>query len=228
MKRRNFIKSSALSIPLLSVFPAELSSMVREFRKGKLEKRKLGKTGEKLSIIGFGGIVVRDATTEQAAARVAEAIDFGVNYFDVAPAYGNAEEIHKNYDFTHCTCYWVAKDNNLVLPSKALESIITKELFYQGSLYPLCSIIRTRKFLKRGWHINAGQYLKMCFQLSQLDLTDVDVLQEQLTGVDAAYFVEVIDKCKEKKEQSPDFEITMPYLCKIVDRIFGGPGENND
>ena len=93
MKRRNFIKTSALSIPLISVFPAELSSMVREFRKGKLEKRKLGKTGEKLSIIGFGGIVVRDATTEQAAARVAEAIDFGVNYFDVAPSYGNAEEM---------------------------------------------------------------------------------------------------------------------------------------
>lgn len=34
-----------------------------------------------------------NATTEQAAARVKEAIDYGVNYFDVAPTYGNAEEM---------------------------------------------------------------------------------------------------------------------------------------
>jgi len=65
--------------------------MLRETCHGKLERRVLGKTGEKLSIIGFGGIVVMNATSEQADARVGEAIDFGVNYFDVAPSYGNAE-----------------------------------------------------------------------------------------------------------------------------------------
>jgi aryl-alcohol dehydrogenase-like predicted oxidoreductase len=82
-----------MSVPLLSMFPANLSSIVRETGKGGLEKRSLGKTGEKLSMIGFGGIVVDKATTEQAAARVKEAIDHGVNYFDVAPTYGNAEEM---------------------------------------------------------------------------------------------------------------------------------------
>ena len=46
-----------------------------------------------LSMIGFGGIVVNGATDEQAASRVKEAIDFGINYFDVAPTYGNAEEM---------------------------------------------------------------------------------------------------------------------------------------
>ena len=82
-----------MTLPLLSLFPAELSALVREIRTGKLEKRSLGKTGERLSVIGFGGIVVRDATPEQASARVKQAIDYGVNYFDVAPTYGNAEEM---------------------------------------------------------------------------------------------------------------------------------------
>lgn len=55
-------------------------------------KRVLGRTGDKLSIIGLGGIVVMD--TEPRASRniVAEAFDRGINYFDVAPSYGNAEE----------------------------------------------------------------------------------------------------------------------------------------
>jgi predicted aldo/keto reductase-like oxidoreductase len=91
MKRRKFLETSAISMSMLGLFPAELSSMIREIRKGKLEKRMLGKTGEMLSMIGLGGIVVMDATPEQASARVSEAINYGVNYFDVAPSYGNAE-----------------------------------------------------------------------------------------------------------------------------------------
>ncbi len=93
MKRRKFITVSAMSVPMISLFPASLSSIGREKMKGKIEKRRLGKTGEKLSMIGFGGIVVDKASTEEAATRVKQAIDSGVNYFDVAPSYGNAEEM---------------------------------------------------------------------------------------------------------------------------------------
>jgi aryl-alcohol dehydrogenase-like predicted oxidoreductase len=93
MKRRDFISKTALTLPMLSMFPADLSSIGINRSSGKIEKRSLGNTGVMLSAIGFGGIVVRDATTEQAAARVKEAIDYGINYFDVAPTYGNAEEM---------------------------------------------------------------------------------------------------------------------------------------
>jgi len=93
MKRRKFISITAVAAPMIGMFPACLSSIDREKIKGKIEKRSLGKTGEKLSTIGFGGIVVDKATSEEAASRVKEAIDRGINYFDVAPSYGNAEEM---------------------------------------------------------------------------------------------------------------------------------------
>lgn len=91
MKRRNFIKTTAGAVPLLSLFPADLAGMIRENPPGKIERRSLGKTGETLSMLGFGGIVVMDATPQQASSRVSEAIDYGINYFDVAPSYGDAE-----------------------------------------------------------------------------------------------------------------------------------------
>jgi predicted aldo/keto reductase-like oxidoreductase len=90
MERRQFIKSASI-LPLLSSFSPDLSRIGREFMNGKLEKRKLGKTGRKLSILGFGGIVVMDATPLESAERVKNAIDYGINYFDVAPSYGDAE-----------------------------------------------------------------------------------------------------------------------------------------
>lgn len=57
-----------------------------------MEKRQLGRTGDELSIIGFGGIIVTDETPDTAREYVSTAIDFGINYFDVAPSYGNAQE----------------------------------------------------------------------------------------------------------------------------------------
>jgi aryl-alcohol dehydrogenase-like predicted oxidoreductase len=57
-----------------------------------MQKRVLGQTGEKLSIAGFGGIVVTNEDPASASRIVAKAIDRGINYFDVAPSYGNAEE----------------------------------------------------------------------------------------------------------------------------------------
>jgi len=57
-----------------------------------MQRRVLGQTGEQLSILGFGGIVVSGLEQSEADRVVAEAFDRGVNYFDVAPTYGNAEE----------------------------------------------------------------------------------------------------------------------------------------
>lgn len=93
MNRREFLKNTTATTAMLRCFPADLSAMRREKSASGLERRALGKTGEHLSILGFGGIVVMNASTAQAAERVKEAIDASINYFDVAPSYGNAEEM---------------------------------------------------------------------------------------------------------------------------------------
>lgn len=134
--------------------------------------------------------------------------------------YGEVEEIHKNYDFVHCTCAWSSWNNELFLPEKALECIINKELFYIGSKYPLCSIIRTRKYLERGYHINAGQYVKMCMQLNELDLKDVEVLKDQLTGVDTAYFQMMVDILQKHAEENNQEKIDTTYAIELINKLF--------
>jgi len=134
--------------------------------------------------------------------------------------WGDVAEIHKNYDFAHCTCSWSSWDNELMLPQKALECIINKELYYIGSKYPLCSIIRTRKFIGRGYTINAGQYLKMCLQLNTFDLHNIETLKDQLVGVDSAYFDRAIAFMEKKQSEEPDFKIDNSYLFEVINRIF--------
>ncbi len=58
-----------------------------------MERRSLGRTGVKLSILGFGcgavgGLMVRGTAADQERA-VARALELGINYFDTAPSYGD-------------------------------------------------------------------------------------------------------------------------------------------
>lgn len=130
--------------------------------------------------------------------------------------FGDPDAIHQNYDFVHCTNYWTSKDNVLTLRQPALESLMCRELRYVGSKYPVCSVMRLRKFIQRGWVINAGQILKMLMQVSELDLKDPAVLEDQLTGVDSAYFIQVIGLLRERDPE----KINAAYLVEIIDRMF--------
>ncbi len=89
MKRREFLKQAALTAATVAS-TSQLHSA--KTPSNPIARRTLGKTGEKLSIIGFGGIVVMNEDTGAAGNIVAEAVDRGINYFDVAPSYGNAQE----------------------------------------------------------------------------------------------------------------------------------------
>ncbi|MFZ5431424.1 MAG: aldo/keto reductase [Bacteroidota bacterium] len=90
MKRRSFIRTTALTSVALSI-PAIRSFGTNFPPDFQLPKRTLGKTGEKLSVIGFGGIMLNDNTQEFSNEIVSKAWEMGCNYYDVAPSYGNAE-----------------------------------------------------------------------------------------------------------------------------------------
>lgn len=161
-----------------------------------------------------------DKPSYQAVYVTSNAITLSGKVQLVARFFGKPEEIHDNYDFVHCTCWWRSSDGHLELPAKALEAILTKELLYVGSKYPICSMFRVRKFVQRGWHINAGQILKMALQINKLDLYNIDVLRDQLVGVDSAYFMQVIDYLTKKVEADKDFKLTEGYLVEIINKIF--------
>ncbi len=56
----------------------------------RLPKRRYG-PGVDLSIVGFGGMLAVGMSQDALERLVGESLDWGINYFDVAPAYGEGE-----------------------------------------------------------------------------------------------------------------------------------------
>ena len=97
MKRRTFLKTvgtaaSGLAVGVRPVFadPTDATRKLIPHASG-LPRRVLGRTGRQISIVGFPGLALSKVAQPEANAAVHAAFEKGVNYFDVAPAYGDAE-----------------------------------------------------------------------------------------------------------------------------------------
>jgi predicted aldo/keto reductase-like oxidoreductase len=98
MDRRKFLKNTAAGLAAVTGLSIDSTREVLAAERksaGRLAQRRLGGTGRRLSVIGFGGILVMGHQQSEADRMVAEAVERGVNYFDVAPSYGNGEAEEK-------------------------------------------------------------------------------------------------------------------------------------
>ncbi|MBS3819171.1 aldo/keto reductase [bacterium] len=112
MRRRNFLQTGLIGLLGFFNFPglrASLKDYPADIQRKPLPKRLLGRTGERLSIVGLGGVVYMNKEQKEVNQIIGESLDHGVNYFDVAPTYGNAEELlgpalkaHRDRTFLAC------------------------------------------------------------------------------------------------------------------------------
>jgi len=92
MKRRPFVKAS---LPLAAAgYWTQVEGALAGSENRPIPRRPYNDEID-LSIIGFGAIVLMGQSQEAANAEVARAIGRGINYFDVAPAYGKGEAERK-------------------------------------------------------------------------------------------------------------------------------------
>ena len=130
---------------------------------------------------------------------------------------GDVDEIHDTFDFIHTMSSYDYATNTLKVPREALESLLSKSLVYEGSLYPLASMFRIRKFIARGWSITAGQMLKIAWHINELDMSNPEVLKDQLMGVDYAYMRQLIVMLQNAPTGT---KIDSIYIAGLIDKIF--------
>jgi len=92
MKRRTFLKTvgGAAGVAVLGV-PKIFAATESGEKADGMPRRVLGRTGQKVSVVCFPGLSLFHCDQEKGTAALHDAFDRGVNYFDVAPNYGNGD-----------------------------------------------------------------------------------------------------------------------------------------
>jgi aryl-alcohol dehydrogenase-like predicted oxidoreductase len=110
-----------------------------------MEKRVLGKTGLKVTVLGYGAMEIRGPrvwkgrpVTEDEAQRILTAVlDAGINFIDTAWCYGQAEELigkslgHRRQDFilaTKCGCGFLDKGDHDETPHTWTRANLRKNI----------------------------------------------------------------------------------------------------
>jgi len=95
MKRRNFLRVGLGGFLGMSAAKGRDAGYARqaEITRTPLLRRELGRTRESLSILGLGGVALQGESPDRVREVVRQAVGHGINYFDVAPSYGNAEDL---------------------------------------------------------------------------------------------------------------------------------------
>lgn len=109
-----------------------------------MERRRLGRTGQMSTVVAFGSAGVGRVDQDVADRAIQAALDYGVNHFDVAPTYGDAELRLKpwmprirNTIFLGCKTKQRARDAAKAELHRSLERLGTDRLdLYQ--LHAVC------------------------------------------------------------------------------------------
>ncbi len=94
--RRQFLELVGKGALVLGTFGSAILNQVGkkqgiEAKGAGLQKRQLGKTGFKATILALGGTILPKVSEKEAIATVKKCLELGINYFDTARQYGNGE-----------------------------------------------------------------------------------------------------------------------------------------
>jgi len=149
MKRRNFLKTVGGAATAAAIAgPRLLAGVDSEEKVNGMPRRVLGRTGQKLSVVGFPGLALIHYEQEKCTSAVHDAFERGVNYFDVAPAYGDGvcetklgiglQGLKREQYFLACKTKQRSKDGAEKELNQSLKSLKTDHF----DLYQLHHLVR--------------------------------------------------------------------------------------
>lgn len=146
---------------------------------------------------------------------------------------GEPDRIVQNFDFLHTMVYYDPQNNVLSLPPGPMTCILEKRLEYTQSVFPLSSLFRTRKYIRRGWCMPVTEYIKIALDINKFDLLNPDVFISQLQGVDESYTSHLISeiplivtRSEEHPKKKPVIDLSKLNDLLDLERVI--PGDLRD
>lgn len=78
---------------------------------------------------------------------------------------GDPKVVTNKFDWQHIKSWYSCKEEKLHLTSDVYQLVVEKELIYTGSDYPLSSLMRLKKYIKKGWNVSNTTILHIALDI---------------------------------------------------------------
>ena len=145
--------------------------------------------------------------------------DDGDCYQFICASFGTPESVIRRFDFTCCMGAWNPKSEEFLLDPLFLKHCSQRRLIFNvATEYPICSLWRAFKFVKRGWKLPATEAIKMALRIHDLNISDRAELKRQLLGIDTLFLKELTDALAEGGELKYDFLEAIKMVGDLADQ----------
>lgn len=136
----------------------------------------------------------------------------------ICAVYGSPEDVIKKFDFTMCMAAWNPVSRDFIMDQYFLKHCAQKRLVFNVNVdYPICSLWRAAKFIKRGWKLPAVDCIKLALKINKLDISTKGQLKRQLMGIDTLFLKELTDALETNKDATYDFGEAIEFIATMID-----------
>lgn len=119
----------------------------------------------------------------------------------MADLFGDPKTIFSYYDFTVCMAAYQfhedGEDEGFVFGDDFFKHIGQRRLvFSTGTMFPICSMLRVMKYIKKGFFITGMEILKIGLSIHSLKMETYADLRRQLQGIDTAFLSDLTSQMK--------------------------------
>lgn len=99
----------------------------------------------------------------------------------------DVHDLINSFDYTICMGAYDFSEDEFILHDRFLEHLARKELYYNiKARYPIASLFRLHKFLKRGYTISGIEIIKLGLSINNINISDNRKLSEHINGIDVS------------------------------------------
>jgi len=146
-----------------------------------------------------------------------------VNIQLIKKIYGKPEDIINQFDYTICMGAYDFSSRKFIFNEHFLQHNAQRQLIFNiNAKYPICSLYRMLKYIKRGYIISGGEIIKLSLCVNNLKMETFADLKEQLEGIDTMFLKDLTDRLLsyEYANKKYDFLESITIIDKYLNEMY--------
>jgi hypothetical protein len=141
----------------------------------------------------------------------------------VKVVFGSAAEVFDKFDFTVCMGAYSCGEDTFTLQTHFIQHNSQRKLvFHKGTLFPICSMVRTVKYMRRGYTMTGVERIRIAMAVSRLQLTSWQDVKKQLQGIDTTFLKPLTDNMlsEGRADKTFDYDEFDAYIEDIMTKYY--------